>query len=131
MIAVLIVDDEEAVRTNLYAFLQDEGFETLAVASAEAALEVLQGRSVHVVIADVRLPGMDGNALIQAAHKLQPRARFLIHTGSSYYSPPAAVRKLGIRIKHLFRKPVADMSLIAQAIHDLVDHDEQSLEQGG
>ncbi len=41
MITVLIVDDEKAVRTNLAAFLQDEGFEVLEATSAEAGLGVL------------------------------------------------------------------------------------------
>jgi len=130
MTTVLVIDDEEAIRTNLSVFLQDEGFDVLAAANAEAALGMLQQRSVDVAIVDMRLPGMDGNAFIQAAHNICLRMKFLIHTGSSRYSLPAASRKLGIRTRHIFRKPVADMSLIAQAIRHLTDRNRLPQDKG-
>ncbi len=73
---------------------------------------------------------MDGSAFIVAAHKVHPRMKFLIHTGSPGYSPSLALQQMGIMDRHLFRKPVADMSLIAQAIRDLIAYDGPSGDEG-
>ena len=57
---VLVVDDEQGVRTTLSAVLRDEGFEIETAASGEEALAILEERSFHAILLDVWLPGRDG-----------------------------------------------------------------------
>jgi len=57
---ILIVDDEPGIRQTLSAILEDEGFQTRAVATGEQCLEELSGLLYDVVLLDVWLPGMDG-----------------------------------------------------------------------
>lgn len=58
--SVLIVDDERGIRETLRAVLEDEGFETDAVASGEECLKVVERRAFGCVLLDVWLPGIDG-----------------------------------------------------------------------
>ena len=57
---VLVVDDDDAMRAFESTVLRASGFEVLAAASAEEALELLAGNQVDVVLLDNRLPGMSG-----------------------------------------------------------------------
>src|ERR671938_173402 len=58
--SVLIVDDERGIRETLRAVLEDEGFETEAVASGEECLKAVERRAFGCVLLDVWLPGIDG-----------------------------------------------------------------------
>ncbi len=62
--SVLLVDDDPAVAKVLGALLHQAGMQTAHVTSGEAALGVLEKRLVDVVVSDVRMPGMDGMALL-------------------------------------------------------------------
>jgi CheY-like chemotaxis protein len=119
-IHVLIVDDESLITSSLMAFLEDEGMSPMSAASGEEAIEILQeDKAFDVCIMDMRLPGMDGNTAIRAIHKLCPKMRFIVHTGSVDYIIPTDLKSLGIREAHLFHKPLADMNLIVKAIRSL------------
>src|SRR2546421_669454 len=58
--SILIVDDERGIRETLRAVLEDEGFETEAVASGEECLKAVERRAFGCVLLDVWLPGIDG-----------------------------------------------------------------------
>ena len=117
MISVLIVDDEQAVRENLLAFLEDEGMQLSKAESGEEAVErVRTSCDFDVCVMDIRLPGMDGNATVVAMHALQPQLLFLVHTGSSNYALPPELRAIGMTHEHVFMKPLADMGVLADAI---------------
>ena len=117
---VLVIDDDNSIRSNLVLFLEDEGFEVMTAVSAESALNILGAKRIDVAIVDIRLPRKDGNTLILEAHKVQSSTRFLIHTGSWSYSLPQAVLDLGVRDEHVFRKPLYDMAVLSNAILRLI-----------
>ncbi len=58
--SILIVDDEPGIRELVSQILGDEGYETLAVASGEEALERIQEELFDLVLLDLWLPGIDG-----------------------------------------------------------------------
>ena len=119
-IRILVVDDEEMVRLNLVAFLEDEGFEVTAAVDGEEALKMLEAGSADVGIVDMRLPGIDGNRVILRAHKIRPNMKFLVHTGSTSYTVPSDIRNLGICEEHVFLKPIEDMKVMTRAIYQLL-----------
>jgi diguanylate cyclase (GGDEF)-like protein len=62
---VLVVDDEDGVRTTLQEFIECEGYKCSTASDAQKALEVLDREEVDVVITDIKMPGMDGLVLTQ------------------------------------------------------------------
>ena len=114
---VLIVDDEYLIATSLQAFLEDEGIVAAAATSGEEAIEILRENNKYdVCIMDIRLPGMDGNSAMLSIHEICPEMRFIVHTGSVNYIVPDDLQGLRISVNHLFRKPLSDMTLVADAI---------------
>jgi two-component system C4-dicarboxylate transport response regulator DctD len=79
--SVLIVDDEETLRQSASEWLALSGFETETAASASAALARLGQRRFDALISDVRMPGMDGLALLEAALKADPGLPVILLTG--------------------------------------------------
>ena len=69
---VLLVDDEAMVRQSTEQWLKMCGFTVDSYASAESALKVLDDSFSGVVVTDVRMPGMDGLELMQAALQKVP-----------------------------------------------------------
>jgi CheY-like chemotaxis protein len=117
MLVVLVVDDEQAVRENLAAYLEDEGMRVIEAESGEHAIDLAgAGEQFEVCIMDMRLTGMDGNAAIVALHQLRPDLLFLVHTGSANYALPPELRALGMTQEHVFMKPLTNMGVLADAI---------------
>jgi DNA-binding NtrC family response regulator len=86
---VLLVDDDAAVRTVLAALLRQGGVEPVEADSATRALELLAGGSIDVVITDLRMPGMDGMALLGRSLELWPDVPVVVLT--AHGSVPLAV----------------------------------------
>ncbi|MCB1795008.1 MAG: response regulator [Candidatus Competibacteraceae bacterium] len=117
---VLIVDDEEMIRENLKAYLEDEGWRVAAFEAVAPALRWLrEGALCQICIMDMRLPDMDGNTAIRALHQMYPEMEFLIHTGSSSYSLPDDLRALGLDDDRVYQKPLNDMAPLAAAARTL------------
>lgn len=120
-ISVLVVDDEAAMRENLSAYLEDEGMDVTTIESGERAVEhIKEGHRYDVCIMDMRLPAMDGNTAIMLLHKLLPDLQFMVHTGSTLYSLPMELRKIGITDDQVFMKPLNDMQVLTQTINRLM-----------
>lgn len=115
-VLVLVVDDEEMVRENLEAYLEDEGFNVVTASSGEDALNLLAEVSPHVGIIDMRLPGMSGNDFILKAHTLRPALRYLIHTGSTNYKLPPELIAIGVTRDDIYTKPLQNMDDLVKGI---------------
>lgn len=62
---LLIVDDDASMRRTLAGLFEAHGYRCLTSEDAEAALERLQAETVDVVLTDLRMPGMKGDALLR------------------------------------------------------------------
>jgi two-component system NtrC family response regulator len=69
METILIVDDEKNYTLILSAVLEDAGFETLTANSGPESLEILSRSDVDLVLTDMKMPGMDGIALLERIKK--------------------------------------------------------------
>lgn len=91
---VLIVEDEELMRSILRRLLESEGFDVLTADSAETALDILAKTDVAVTITDIKMPGMDGIEFLDTIKSLNDEALVIIITAfSSVDSAVAALRK--------------------------------------
>jgi len=80
MRSVLIIEDEEIIRTSLQEFLTDEGYDAVAVGTVAAALKAGRERDFHVAVCDVQLPDGDGVATLRRLLQLNPNMSGLIIT---------------------------------------------------
>ncbi|MEM7668836.1 MAG: ATP-binding protein, partial [Pseudomonadota bacterium] len=81
--SVLLVEDEESIRSVGTRALKQRGYEVFEAASAEDAMEMLDDTSlkVDVLVSDVVMPGMDGPTFAQKARILRPELRLIFMSG--------------------------------------------------
>ena len=75
---LLIVDDEESIRTALLRVLQPSGFEILTAESVAAALEMLHTTRFELILCDVRMPGALGTELVSQARAIDEDVAILM-----------------------------------------------------
>jgi len=80
-IYLLIVEDEAALRETTAERLVDHGYQVVAVASGEEAVERLSEFAFDVVLTDLRLPGIDGREVLGAAIERYPDIVGIVMTG--------------------------------------------------
>ena len=73
---ILVVDDSPSIRGLVCAFLMESGYEVASAENGRAALELLDGRKLHLAICDVQMPVMDGIEFVTAMKSL-PDYRFV------------------------------------------------------
>ena len=81
-IAVLVVEDVPQVRATASRILADMGCEVFDSYNGRSALRLLESHpEIEVLFADVRMPGMDGFELAEAARRLRPDLRIVLTSG--------------------------------------------------
>ncbi len=75
---ILVVDDHEDMRDFLQEILSEQGYRTATAASADEALERLASREFHLVITDIKMPGMDGVGLLEQIKSCKGFSPFVI-----------------------------------------------------
>ena len=92
---LLVVDDEEGVRTFLADALSDAGHAVSQAADGEAALALLGKSSFHVVLTDLRMPGVDGMALLQTIRRDAPDTEVIVLTAHGSIESAVEAMKQG------------------------------------
>ncbi len=91
---VLVVEDEELMRSILRQLLEDEGYDVLTADSAENALEIFPSNNVAATLTDIKMSGMDGLDLLDNLKAIDENAIIIIMTAySSVDTAIAALRK--------------------------------------
>ena len=106
---VLLVDDDEWIRDSMRMFFEAEGCPVLALATAEDGLAALIGQNFDIIIADYRLPGMDGLTFIEQSQDLAPNSLKILIT--AYRSPEVAYKANKIGIHDLIEKPFTSATI--------------------
>lgn len=117
---ILVLDDDDVIRENLLAYIEDEGYEVDGFASAEEALKDFESDKYAAGIIDMRLPGIDGSEFILKANEKDKNIKFLIHTGSTNFVLSDALKDIGLTSEQVMLKPVKDMQLIIDEINKLL-----------
>jgi two-component system, NtrC family, nitrogen regulation response regulator NtrX len=92
---VLVVDDEEGVRTSLGSVLKDEGYAVDFAESGERCLEMVRRQAYHAVLLDVWLPGRDGLAVLEEVAALPSPPRVIMISGHADVPVAHRAGKLG------------------------------------
>ena len=106
---VMVVDDERSIRKPLVGHFQRSGIEASGVASAEAALAQLAVAEPDLILTDVRMPGMDGLALLALLRERVPETDVVVITAFEDMRTAVSAMKAGA-VEYLV-KPL-DLDLI-------------------
>lgn len=79
-ISILIVDDEESVRDSLYNWFIEDGYRVECAENANRALSMLESDSFDIILADIKMPGMDGLEMLRRIKLLKSDSIVIIMT---------------------------------------------------
>lgn len=133
MATVMVVDDEERVRTLLAKSLSSQGHSVVTAATANAAIDRLESRDVDLVVLDLVMPGVSGLAVLDAINQRKQTTPVIVLSG---------VTDVGARVEALDRgavdvvsKPFSLTELMARVRRNVgvarAPADDRFLEVGG
>jgi len=113
--SILIVDDEEAIRTSLRSILEDEGYEVAVAASGTEALKIYTPDPPDLMILDIWMPELDGLETLKRVKQFVPTAQVMMMSGHGsietavkaiklgaydYIEKPLSLENVTLRVKH-------------------------------
>jgi PAS domain S-box-containing protein len=109
---ILLVEDEEAVRSFAARALRMRGYDVLEAGGGDEALEIVQsGAEIHLIVTDVVMPNMDGPTMVKHVKKLKPEIPVIFMSG---YAEEAFRRDDGSGDIHFLPKPFGLKQLAAK-----------------
>lgn len=116
---VLVADDESSIRELLSQTLGLADYDVDTTPDGRAALERLRMGHYDLLVADLKMPGLDGLSLIREAKRLQADLAVIVITGFS--SESSAIDALNLGVGRYLRKPFRVAEVLAAAAHALGD----------
>ena len=93
---ILLIDDDEWIRDSLTLFFEDEGCRLVAFETAEEGMDALKKKSYDIIIADYKLPGMDGLEFFRHLQKSHPDVKKILITAYGSKGVVSEAFKLGV-----------------------------------
>jgi DNA-binding NtrC family response regulator len=110
---MMLVDDEERFLATTQKLLQKKGYDVLVAAGGKEALEILEKKIIHVVVLDVKMPGMDGLQTLKEIKTRFPLVEVIMLTGHA--TVESAVDGLKSGATDYLMKPTGLEELIQKA----------------
>ena len=99
----LVVDDELLIRDLLYDFFSGQGWQISVAENGEKALDILQDKSIDLVLTDIKMPEMDGLTLTSHMKEKFPSIPVVVMTG--YPSIDTAIQAIRSKVADYIVKP--------------------------
>jgi len=96
MAKVLVIADEQGIRSLLDTLLRRTGYDVALAESGRKGLELFRRERPDVVVLDLKMPGMDGLAVLQQVRSLNPTLPVIILTGAGTPETEQQVRAMGV-----------------------------------
>ncbi len=137
--SLILVDDEDGLRRVLSLSLADRGWRVRQAAGGAEALALFRAEPAPVVVTDIKMPGMDGLALLREVKKLDPDCEVVLITGHGDID--LAIQGIKLDAADFVTKPIRDDALdialsrarerraMRRAIREHTEHLERLVEQ--
>ena len=115
---VLLVEDEEAVRSLVRVVLEGQGYEVLTAGDGQEALRLVRAHDgpIDLLVTDMVLPGMSGREIAEAAHGVLPELRVLFMSG--YTDDSLNRHGLEAAVDQFIQKPFTPLARRVRALLD-------------
>ncbi|OGS27499.1 MAG: hypothetical protein A2297_09855 [Elusimicrobia bacterium RIFOXYB2_FULL_48_7] len=94
---ILVIDDEQGIRDMLSFALQGEGYSVITAADGIEGIMKYTGEKIDAVISDIKMPGLDGLAVLEEIKKVEPGAKVIIATGYGSIETESRILEKGAR----------------------------------
>jgi two-component system nitrogen regulation response regulator NtrX len=118
MARILIIDDEQAIRTTLSSILEDDGHEAVACESGEEGIARFAREDFDLVVLDLWLPGIDGMAVLE---RLRAAGSAPVIVISGHGNVDTAVRATRLGAYDFLEKPLSLERVLLTVNHALAD----------
>ncbi|MFZ1888734.1 MAG: UDP-3-O-acyl-N-acetylglucosamine deacetylase [Candidatus Binataceae bacterium] len=108
---VLVVDDEERIRSSIRGILSDEGFRVVDTGDAPGVMDLIHREAPSIVLLDVWMPELDGIELLRRIKSEQPAVPVIMISGHANIQSAVAATKLGAA--DFIQKPFSVDGLLA------------------
>lgn len=116
---IMVVDDDESVRSLMAFSLKNEGFEVVECADAESALASFEKKVPHLVLLDIMLPRMDGFAMCKKMRQSPATAKVPVIFITAYGQPDSVQKTMEAGAQGLIEKPIMFSEMLSQILDAL------------
>ncbi|MCK5244074.1 MAG: response regulator [Desulfobacterales bacterium] len=109
MSKLLLIDDEEGIRTLLGISLESDGYDVITAADGDEGLKLFQKDPFPIVLTDIKMPGLDGLEVLRRIKELNPETEVIVISGHG--DMETAVQSLHLGASDFITKPVSDRLL--------------------
>lgn len=92
---ILVVDDEDALRTVLSAELEGEGYRVSSAGDGEEAINTLRGQAFDLILLDIKMPKVDGFEVLKFVKEQNPATKVIMLTFFADLKNAIELKKLG------------------------------------
>ena len=115
-VRILVVDDEMGMCDFLRYLLEGEGYEVDHANSGIDALAGLEAKSYHLVLTDIKMPGMDGLEMLRRIKEIDKDVVVIVMTG--YSSLETAIKAIKYNAHNYLTKPFDDPDTVLAAVEN-------------
>ncbi len=123
---ILVVDDDKAFLLLLTSILKDAGYKVEKASNAQEGLKKIKSFSPHLIIADLKMPGMSGLELIEKVKSQHPEIEIVMITAFATVDTAVAAMKLGAF--DYITKPLKDPEELRQLVARVMEKQQLKLE---
>jgi DNA-binding NtrC family response regulator len=124
---ILVMEDEFSVAKGLEIVLTEEGYVVDLAMTGQSALDKSNAKLFDLLVADLRLPDIDGMEVVRQVKKKRPQTEAIVITG--YPSVSSAVESVKIGVYDYLRKPFTDDQFMEAVQGALKRKEEASIEE--
>jgi CheY-like chemotaxis protein len=93
---ILVVDDEDSIRTLVQTMLKGEGRQVVLAARGKDAIAMFQKERPNLTILDINMPDIDGITVLKQIRTIDPQAKVMVFTGGESPVVESQAKALGV-----------------------------------